>query len=267
MLFFQHEMCTLISQHSSLYFHRQIKIGTLIYRGLVNLLCWQNWVFSPSRIKLLCPLSLPTSAKTSCLFNTWTPSPDLCLLINLSYHCVAIIVKSSLTNCKSVVTSLSCYQLFWGLWICWLDFHTPLCWEERKCSGQQLLKTEKSVQKLPHLLLAATLILQHFSSPFLPLLHLFLLLLYFYSRNSTNPSLLGGNIQRPLPSRGSTHLPCQCLWLQCDETVIMFHFVKDTLGHSTQMFLAPLDSSPASEGRYQEFLWWWEYMERSMLEK
>lgn len=57
----------------------------------------------------------------------WTPSPDLCLLINLSYHCVAIAVKSSLTNCKSVVTSVRCYQLFLGLWNLLTGFsHTSL---------------------------------------------------------------------------------------------------------------------------------------------
>lgn len=43
----------------------------------------------------------------------------------------------------------------------------------------------------------------------------------------------------------------------------MFHFVKHTLGHSTEMFLASLHSSPASEGQYWEFLWWWGMWKRA----
>lgn len=165
-----------------------------------------------------------------------------------------------------MVAYLSLYQ-FLELWICWLDFHTLLCWEGWKCSGQQLLlKTEREVYRnFPHHLVAATLIIQHFSSPTLPLLQLFPLLLYSYGRNFTTLLLLGVKIYCPLPSWASVHLPCQCLWHQCDETVTMLCFVKGTVGHSALKFLSFLGSSPALESQYWVSMMG--YVKYCMLEK
>lgn len=59
---------------------------------------------------------------------------------------------------------------------------------------------EQSVQKLPHLLVAATLILQHFPSITLSLLQLFPFFLYFYGRNFTTPLLLGRKMHCYIPS-------------------------------------------------------------------
>lgn len=165
-----------------------------------------------------------------------------------------------------MVAYLGLYQ-FLEMWICWLDFHASLCCKGWKCSGQQLLlKMERGVYRnFPYLLVAATLIIQHFSFSTLSLLQLFPLLLYSCGRNFTTPLLLGGKIHCPLPSRESMHLPSQCLWHQWDETVTMLCFVKDTVGHSASKFLYFLDSSPALEGQYWEFLWWG-YVKHCMLE-
>lgn len=82
----------------------------------------------------------------------WPSSSDPCLLINLTYHCIAVFLIV-----KNMVAYLSLYQ-FSELRICWLVFHTPHCWVGWTCSGQQLrLEIERGVFKnFSHLLVAAT---------------------------------------------------------------------------------------------------------------